>query len=366
LPDYSETDTCHVLVPASGSCTIQVKFQPQQYGPRNDAMSIDAGLSSAQSISLAGAGQFPMVFGVSGIDFGSNNLLSKATAPFAVQMANVTKAALPYNLSVSGPFSMVNPCANPLPAGTHCAISVTYTPSSTDQQTGALTLANPGVVGNFIPLIGAGFTIPTISVAKNLYFPSTQIGGTSIASLTISNTGSRSLAIGRFTFSGANAANFNVPSGQCSTIPGLGSCTVQVNFTPTVPGTDLAVLDVNGDSTNSPQTVALTALALGPAVSFSPTSIKFANQTEGTTSVPATVTVKNTGNDLLNIAGITVPAGFSQTNTCGGVIYAGSFCQISITFAPTAAATYSGKLTITDNASGGSQSVTLAGTAIAQ
>lgn len=365
LPDFSETDNCHAVIAKGASCTVRVEFKPQQFGQRNDVMSIDAGLPSTQSISLSGTGQFPMVIGASGLDFGSNNLVGKVSAPIAVEMANVTKSPIPYNLTASSPFSIVNPCGNPLPAGTHCAISVSFRPSSTDEQSGTLHLVTPGVPGNSVPLVGTGYTLPEISAVKSLYVLGAEEGASSTTSLTISNTGSRNLEIGRFALTGANPTDFNIPPGQCSFIVGLGKCALQINFAPTAPGTLSALLSIYGDSTNSPQTVALTGYAFGPAISFSPTSIKFANQAKGTTSAPSTITVKNTGNEPLAIASISVSTGFSQTNTCGAGIYAGSTCQITITFAPTAAETYAGKLTLTDNASSGSQTVSLAGTGTA-
>ena len=56
------------------------------------------------------------------------------------------------------------------------------------------------------------------------------------------------------------------------------------------------------------------------------------------------------------------PGVFMQSNNCPANLAAGSFCTISVTFTPSAATKRTGTLTITDNANGGMQSVSLNGT----
>jgi len=59
---------------------------------------------------------------------------------------------------------------------------------------------------------------------------------------------------------------------------------------------------------------------------------------------------------------ISDPGVFMQTNNCPASLAAGSSCSISVTFTPSGTTTQTGKLTITDNANGGTQSVPLSGT----
>jgi hypothetical protein len=105
-----------------------------------------------------------------------------------------------------------------------------------------------------------------------------------------------------------------------------------------------------------------------PVVSLSPASLTFAQQGIGSASTLLNVTLFNTGNALLSISGIAIggtnPGDFAQTNNCGSSVAAGVNCAINVTFTPTAVGSRSASLTITDNASGSPQTVSLTGTGV--
>jgi centrosomal CEP192-like protein len=98
----------------------------------------------------------------------------------------------------------------------------------------------------------------------------------------------------------------------------------------------------------------------GSLVSIFPNSLDFGSQTDGTTSVAHTVTVTNPSPSAIGIV-IAVSDEFEQTNNCDQKIITGASCTISITFIPTTTGAHIGALTITDNASGASQVVSLTG-----
>jgi uncharacterized repeat protein (TIGR03803 family) len=103
-----------------------------------------------------------------------------------------------------------------------------------------------------------------------------------------------------------------------------------------------------------------------PTVNFSTTGQTFASQLKGTTSSPQAVTLTNTGNATLSISNVTIsgvdPSDFSETNTCGGNVAPGANCSINVTFTPTSTGNRTATVSITYNAPGGSQSVSLSGT----
>ncbi len=99
-----------------------------------------------------------------------------------------------------------------------------------------------------------------------------------------------------------------------------------------------------------------------PAASVSPPALTFTAEVVHSTSAEQTVTLTNSGEAPLTIASIATSGDFAETNTCGNSVAADANCAIDITFTPTAAGTRSGTLTISDNASGSPQSVTLSGT----
>jgi hypothetical protein len=106
-----------------------------------------------------------------------------------------------------------------------------------------------------------------------------------------------------------------------------------------------------------------------PTVTLSANSVTFGVSGLRITSAVQNVTLSNTGNGTLNIASITITGanggdfGFSNTSTCptgaGGVLAAGANCTIAVTTRPTAPGPRAATVSISDNAAGSPQAVTL-------
>jgi hypothetical protein len=111
----------------------------------------------------------------------------------------------------------------------------------------------------------------------------------------------------------------------------------------------------------------------GPSASLSAASLSFGTIQTGTSSMPQTVTLTSNGGEALSVNSISLSgvdfAQFIETDTCQtpSVLQPTKFCSISITFTPAASATGSQQatLSITDNAPGSPQSVTLTGAGVA-
>jgi hypothetical protein len=111
----------------------------------------------------------------------------------------------------------------------------------------------------------------------------------------------------------------------------------------------------------------------GPSASLSTTSLSFGTIQTGTSSMPQTVTLTSNGGEALSVNSISLSgvdsAQFMETDTCQtpSVLQPTKFCSVSITFTPAASATGSQQatLSITDNAPGSPQSVTLSGAGVA-
>ncbi len=101
-----------------------------------------------------------------------------------------------------------------------------------------------------------------------------------------------------------------------------------------------------------------------PGVSFSASALAFGDEEVGSTSEPLLITLTNTGTAPLTISGIAVSANFAETNTCGTTLAAGANCAINVTLAPNTTGSVTGTVTITDNAAGSPQTVSLKGTAV--
>ena len=95
-----------------------------------------------------------------------------------------------------------------------------------------------------------------------------------------------------------------------------------------------------------------------PAISLSG-NMNFGNVQVGNTS-QQTLTITNTGNATLNVSSITYPTGF--TGSWNGSIAAGSYYNVTVTFTPSSAITYSGIITINSNATSGTNTINCSGT----
>jgi hypothetical protein len=99
-----------------------------------------------------------------------------------------------------------------------------------------------------------------------------------------------------------------------------------------------------------------------PSATLSPTALAFGAQGLQTASTPQPVSLTNGGTAALNLSSIVATGDFSQMNSCGGSLAAGSSCTVNVTFTPTASGTRSGTITISDNAPNSPQTVALSGT----
>jgi len=146
----------------------------------------------------------------------------------------------------------------------------------------------------------------------------------------------------------------------------LNGSAVATLTTSTLPlGTNNITATYRGDTKFSPSTSPqLQQLVQGAEVSLSPSSLNFGNQTIGVASAAKMVTLQNTGNVNLSITSIQITGannGDFKSSTCPSSLSPNTSCQISVTFTPAAAGTRNATLSITDNASGSPQSVSLTG-----
>src|SRR2546428_462547 len=117
------------------------------------------------------------------------------------------------------------------------------------------------------------------------------------------------------------------------------------------------------------QTKDCTGTGGSPVASLSPTSLTFPSQTVGTTSTAQPVTLSNSGSAALSITSIAITGvregHWAQTNNCPfspSTLAAGANCTINAKFTPSATGTRTATLSVSDNAAGSPQTVSLTGT----
>ena len=378
--DFIETNTCGSSVAIGANCTISVAFKPPAAGSLAAAVTLtDNAPSGTQSVSLSGTGASTAAavsLSPGSLAFGSQNVGSTSAAQ-TITLSNTGNAALTIS-SIAltganpGDFGQTNTCGSSVAAGANCTISVTFKPPATGSLTASVTVTDNAPSGTqSVSLSGTGTSsAPAVSVSPtSLAFGSQTVGTTSAAqTITLSNTGNAALTISSIALSGANPGDFGQTNTCGSSVAAGANCTISVSFKPPATGTLTASVTLTDNAPSGTQSVSLsgTGASSAPAASLSPTSLTFGSQTVGTTSAAQTITLSNTGNAALTISGIALtgadPGDFTQTNTCGSSVAAGANCTISVTFKPPATGTLTASVTLTDNASSGTQTVGLSGT----
>jgi hypothetical protein len=200
----------------------------------------------------------------------------------------------------------------------------------------------------------------------SLSFGGVEVGQSSSPQpLTLTNTGTATLKVTKVQMTQPNAGDFTETDNCVGQISAGLSCTINVTFVPTTTGTRSANVTVTDNAAGSPQKVPVSGTGLAPLVSFTPSSLAFADQLLSNASAAQNITLKNTGQAALAISNIAMAGAnfgdFSLTQNCGTSLAAGATCTISVTFTPTAAWSRTAAIMMTDNALGSPHVVGLAG-----
>jgi len=202
-----------------------------------------------------------------------------------------------------------------------------------------------------------------------LTFAGQAVGTTSSQqTVKLSNTGNATLTINSIALTGANAGDFTKTTNCGGTLNAASNCSITVQFKPTAAGASnaaLAITDNNGGVGQSVQTVSLTGAGTAPALTVSRASLLFGSQKVGTTGPYQTVTLTNGGTATLTIKSIALAGANSKdfvlSNKCGNSLAVNSSCNIGVAFRPKAVGTRTAAVSITDNAPGSPQQISLSG-----
>jgi len=362
--DYAQTNNCPSALGVGSVCTYTITFTPTAGGARNGTLTLtDNAPNSPQTISLTGSGYVTTAkISPSSLTF-SNQSVGSTSAAQTVTITNTGDNPMTVSgATTSGDFAQTNQCSS-IATNQSCTISVTFTPTVAGSRSGTLIISD-NAQGNphSVTLGGTGIASAAGFSATSLTFPLQSVGSTSAAqSITLTDSGN-----GQLTVTGIQVTGDFAQTNNCSTVAANGgTCTVQVTFTPTATGSRTGTIVFTDSAPNSPQTISLSGTAGAPANSLSATSLTFAAQVVGSSSAPQPVTLTNSGTTTMAISGVSAAGDFSQTNNCPANLAPAGNCTINVTFTPVAGGTRAGSLIVSDNALGGSASVTLSGTGIA-
>lgn len=146
----------------------------------------------------------------------------------------------------------------------------------------------------------------------------------------------------------------------------VAGATASANF-PAVTGAEQAAYQ--GTGSLSEAFVAKVAPADAAVLAASPQTLSFGNQGVNSTSTPLAVTLSDAGSVPLTLSSFSASSGFAvaKGGTCaaGTVLQPGAACTVNGVFSPTSETAATGTLTVTDNAAGSPQTISLSGTGVA-
>jgi hypothetical protein len=262
-----------------------------------------------------------------------------------------------------------------LSPGGRCDVGIGFSPARTGVISGSLGInsnsLNQGANIQTIDLTATGLTTagPKVSISTNsLTFPGQLIGSSGAAqTVTLSNSGGSAFTVTSIWLAGSEASDFQISTTCGNSLAAGANCAVSVTFTPTASGTRNATLMFSDLVVGTPQSVSLTGTGNGGVLSLNASSVSMLGIT-GAPSAQQTITLSNTGAYPLHILSVwisgTNASEFHVTTNCGQTVAAAGICLLYVGFTGTAVGSGSATLSISDDAGGSPQTVSLSGTAI--
>jgi len=364
--NFTDTTNCSGAIAAGTSCSINVVFTPTTTGALRGSVTL-TDTAGTQVIAAQGQGVRP------GLEVSSSFVIFGAqvagTTSQAQTLTATNSGTVPLTLNpvtVSSNFTESDQCPPVLQPGASCVIGSSFSPTATGNLSGSLVLSDAaGQVSTLVTLSGQG-TLPGIATTPStLFFGSLPVGVASQAqTVTVSNTGTAPLQIAAVTGTGDFAETDTCAS---KTIAPGSYCVINITMTPSTMGTRTGAIQID-DNADGAHVIALSGMGQQTGVSIFPTSLAFgsqpfvsAAQASLTAGTALSVTITNTGNLPLQLAGLSTQGDFTQSNSCGNTVSVGASCTLTVSFVPTALGHRTGTLTISDNAGGGTQMVSLQG-----
>lgn len=338
-----KSDACTgTTLAANGSCTITIAFSPPVIGLFAAVLSVnDTASDSPQSVLITGNGTGPAAgLNPSYLTF-TNQAVGTTSPPQSIVLTNTGTATLNISqiASTVNYFAETNNCNPQIAVGASCTINVTFTPTTTGVQEGAIqvsddALASPQQVG-LTGTSGPGASTLTMAPTQ-LTFGNLPVTTTSASKpVSVASVGAANVNINGISINSDFQQTNNCPIGVSAVV----NCTINVTFTPTGAGPRSGSLSLTFAGIGSPQTVVLNGQGNDFALVASPTSSTVA--AGGSASYGVTLSpLGGTFNSAVSLSCSSLPQGstcnFSQSSVTPGTNSAQSKLTISTTAATTA------------------------------
>ena len=358
-------------------CNLYVEFAPTQVGTRTGTITlIDNAPDSPQTVSMSG----------NGLTATQGAVLNPTTAVFLDQVINTTSSGQYVYLYNSGntpiavtnvqsdnaaEFAIVGGCTAPysIPPGSNCYAYVRFTPSAAGSRSAHIIFTDSAPGSPHSALVtGLGLS-PTGALEVN---PSSIPFGsqptmvsTSTVQVHVHNPGNSGVILTGVT---PSMADYVISSNSCTgTLSPSSDCYFYVAFDPTTTGTRNGSITITASNATSQ---GVTVEGAGVTASKSLLVIAPSTMDWGTvamnTSHQRHIFLRNIGTQTItfsSIGGLSAP--FSLSNGCGTTLAINTACDVYLTYNPTATGPTTETLSITSDAAGSPQSLTLIGNAAA-
>ena len=301
------------------------------------------------------------------LNFGSVLVNGHSTQAVTIQNSGQSDMQIS-QVAVTGAGFSVSGVATPvtLPAGQSMALQATFAPTTAGAAAGAITVTSDATnPTSNVALSGSGVAgTYTMSLAPaSVSFSNVNVGSSATQNIQLSNTGNSSVTVTQVAASGSGVSVSGVAT-PFTLLP-LQNAVLTVKYAPTTSGaTAGSIIVTNSDGVNA--TDAVTGAGVQAGISVTPGSASFGSVVTGNTS-SQTIQIKNSGNANLTISqAVATGAGFSVSGmTLPMTLTPGQSGNMTVQYAPQAAGSASGAVSIVSNAPNSPASVALSGTGTA-
>ncbi len=349
---------------------LQVQFAPKAAGASYGALTItsnDPASLATVPLSGTGSGQALLSFTPDSVTFGNVSVGGSSSKTITISNGGSSPLNISSISAVGTGYSMSGMTAPvTINAGQSAPFTVKFAPNVTGKVVGGISvMSNAPNAPQTIGMTATGVIGSVLSAnLSSVSFGSVTVGNSATQSLTLSNTGTESLTITQIaTSSGFSASGINLPL----TLALNQTVTFSIKYSPKAAGSGSGTLVITSNASNPALDVALagTAVQAAAQITPNPSSLAFGNVAVGGSSSQS-ITLSNAGGSTLTITQITASGtGYSVSGfTLPVSIAAGSSSPITATFAPAAAGSPAGSISVTSNASSSPTNIAMTGTGI--
>ncbi|MFZ3216971.1 MAG: choice-of-anchor D domain-containing protein [Candidatus Acidiferrales bacterium] len=359
------------ILTAGQSLSFSAQFAPTAAGAESGGINFtDSAPGSPQVLSMVATGVATasnLNASPGSVAFG--NVAVGSTGQQTITLTNTGNASATISgISASGTGFSATGLTTPLTltANQTTTFAAKFAPTTAGNATGSIVISdnanNPTVS---IALSGAGVQGALSANPSSINFGSLLVGASGSVNVTLSNSGTASVAIsqGSALGTGFSISGLSVPL----TLTAGQTTTFAAKFSPTAAGSATGSVSIISNAPGSPLVIALSGsvTAAQPQLTISPASVVFGSVSVGSSGTK-TVTLTNAGNATLTVTQATpAGSGFSMTGaSLPMTITAGNSASFSAVFAPSATGAASGSIAVTSNAPGSPATITLTGTGI--